>query len=494
MKKIIVLLLALIMVLACVACGSKGSKPSDTTTDTSVAPPATTDPVVTEDPAYADPKIEKEDFGGTTVTFLVRSDGTYKSIAIFEDSSNNVDSAVFWRNFDLQEKYNIVIDCIELANDQVAAEAKKQINSDELAFDVLDTAPQFQFSLAVDGLLYDMADVPIIDSTKSYWLNKFNEETSVYGRNYFLASYANLWALDSAGVVFFNTQLAEDLELGNLYQLVKDNEWTFDVMKQMSQLAYEDDGDSTWDLGDRFGSVSTMACVETMYVGIGGTILVPDGDEDLKITYTSEDNIDRLTKIIDFWADESSVLTARYGDYMPDSNQSILVHLMLGGRALFAQEQLYQLSKFADSQYVIGMLPLPMYDEDQDGYRSATHFGQASTSSIPYILSSDRLRLVGSVLEDMAYTGYRDIRPQYYDTNLKLRRAQDEDSRDVLDIIFSNTVVDLGTCLSHVGFSPNGIMRELVRDSNTAVSSRYGEVASTYESKLQDFITKITSH
>ena len=179
---------------------------------------------------------------------------------------------------------------------------------------------------------------------------------------------------------------------------------------------------------------------------------------------------------------------------MPNSNRSILVELMLGGRALFAQEQLYQLSKFSDSQYVIGMLPLPMLDENQDTYRSATHFGQASTSSIPTILAKDRLSLIGAVLEDMAYTGYRNIRPQYYDTNLKLRRAQDEDSREVLDIIFSNTVVDLGSCLSHIGFSPNGIMRELVRDSDLAISSKYAGVASNYENKLNEFIAKITSH
>ena len=501
MKNLIVLLLALIMVLACVACGNSGSTSSDTTTAPSTnattipstSVPGTSEPEgTTEDLAFADPDLEAKDFDGTTLTFLMREDGEYKSIAVFEDSSNSVASEVYWRNQALEEKYKIKIACTELHFTAVLGEAQTQINSDELAFDILDMAPSYQFVLAVDRMLYDMAEIPVVDSSKGYWLNKFNEEISVHGINYFLASYANLWTLDSAGVVFFNTELAEELQLGNLYELVMDYEWTYDVMNQMSQLAYKDDGDGEWDLDDRFGSVSTLACVETMYVGMGGTTLIPDG-EDYRITYTDEENIDRLTKIVEFWAHESSVLTARYGDYMIGSNQSILAALMLGGRALFAQEQLYQLSKFADSEYVIGMLPIPLYDENQENYRSATHYGQASTSSIPLLLSENRLELVGTILEDMAFTGWRDIRPAYYDVNLKFRRAQDEESREILDIIFENTTVDLGTCFSNTGFTPAADLRAVVRSSNTAVSSYLETNASAYALKLEELLAKLTA-
>lgn len=115
MKKIIALLAALLISAGCIACTGGNNPGGDETggtkgTDkTNVTGSDTGTSAGTEE--SLDPGLEKQDFGGGKMVFLCRDyDTNYNEIGIFEDSPNNVESAVYWRNFKLNEKYNIKID------------------------------------------------------------------------------------------------------------------------------------------------------------------------------------------------------------------------------------------------------------------------------------------------------------------------------------------------------------------------------------------------
>ena len=72
------------------------------------------------------------------------------------------------------------------------------------------------------------------------------DDSSIANKNYFLVSYANINTLNATGVVFFNTELIDDLKLESPYDLVRNNEWTYDKMFEMSKLAYKDNGDNVF--------------------------------------------------------------------------------------------------------------------------------------------------------------------------------------------------------------------------------------------------------
>lgn len=116
------------------------------------------------------------------------------------------------------------------------------------------------------------------------------------------------------------------------------------------------------------------------------------------------------------------------------SGGNLLADTLLDGRALFSQEQLYQLSTFVDSTYVIGMVPCPKYDENQKDYRTFIHVAHSSSFSLPNLLMAERLKQTATVLEDMAYLSRDGVKHEYYDVNLTIRRAQDEESQAMLSV------------------------------------------------------------
>ena len=106
MKQVFALLLATLMLVACVACGGGDSGSSTTTdgtpgttapggtTDGGDVTPGTTVPGTTE--INLDPGFENQDFDGEKLVFLTQDRGTnYQEFGVFEDSANNVASAVY---------------------------------------------------------------------------------------------------------------------------------------------------------------------------------------------------------------------------------------------------------------------------------------------------------------------------------------------------------------------------------------------------------------
>ena len=85
-------------------------------------------------------------------------------------------------------------------------------------------------------------------------------------------------------------------------------------------------------------------------------------------------------------------------------------------------------------------------------------------------------------MEDMAWFSSTTVRRAYYDDNLKLRRACDEETYRMLDIIYGNLRVDTGMILAGAGFQADQKMRDLVYagKSDNVVS----EMNSVYSSDL----------
>lgn len=412
---------------------------------------------------------------------------------IYEDSANKVDAAVFARNLAIQEKYNVTIKTNKYGFNEAVTYASTQIAANSLDFDVIDEGFEYHMMLASSGYIYDIDSVPVVNTAKHYWMQDVLDDSSIANKNYFLVSYANINTLNATGVVFFNTELIDDLKLESPYDLVRNNEWSYDKMFEMSKLAYKDNGDNVFSYDDTFGSVTTNAVTECMLAGMGGELITKDKDDMPELNLNNEKTIDIITKIVEYWADDSSLHINRYSSYQsPNNGGNLLSDTMLAGRALFMPELLYQLNGFADSDFIIGMLPLPKFDEKQEYYWSYVHQTHGTAFSVPIIMEGEQLQQTGTILEDIAYISYYDIRPVFYDENLKIRRAQDTESSEMLDIIFSHIRVDLGIILHRNGIAPNTLIRNFVLNKNTSfVSSIEGE-SLNYQAKLDEYVDKLS--
>jgi hypothetical protein len=88
-----------------------------------------------------------------------------------------------------------------------------------------------------------------------------------------------------------------------------------------------------------------------------------------------------------------------------------------------------------------GILPNPKLNEAQSEYYNAVHAWCTTSVSIPITADPER---TGIVLEALTAESYYTLRPAYYDISLKNKLMRDDESGEMLDLIFDTRCYDLG--------------------------------------------------
>jgi hypothetical protein len=110
------------------------------------------------------------------------------------------------------------------------------------------------------------------------------------------------------------------------------------------------------------------------------------------------------------------------------------------GKSLFLQAALFHVDTLRQSETDFGILPMPKYDADQEEYVQSADGWCISPLVIPSIVGNkDR---AGLIAEALAEASSVKVKPEYYEIILKGKLTRDEESAEMLDIIYTNFVVD----------------------------------------------------
>ena len=90
--------------------------------------------------------------------------------------------------------------------------------------------------------------------------------------------------------------------------------------------------------------------------------------------------------------------------------------------------------------------------------------------------------MTGTILEALAYYGYTIVKPAYYDKTLVGQSTRDDESAEMLDIIFSTLSFDFGYYYQ-VG-SYNSQLIFMVREYDRNFTSRYEAYKTEAETQL----------
>ena len=137
-----------------------------------------------------------------------------------------------------------------------------------------------------------------------------------------------------------------------------------------------------------------------------------------------------------------------------------------------------------------GVVPMPKYDEIQKGYRTLLH-DQFTVMCVPTTVEADRLDEISAVLEAMASTGYRTVRPAYYETTLRTKIAQDPQSAMMMDIITQGIYIDAGIVYTSAFNSFHAGLRTMVGEKQNNAISRYKAITKGAEAKLRGMVKKL---
>ena len=468
MKKTISFIMALLLIASLIACSESKD---NSETETQIIPSVTTSapesiPETMDEDHIPEPDIPAEaNWNGESFTILYPGWSLYQNYLYADELNGDVmNDALFNRTATVNDRLNVNVSFVtEGYIDTILTEVKKAVTAGSDAYDMAVTHCINGLQGLLSGkLILDWNTIPYVDLTRPYWNGSILEQLSIGGVTPFAASDM---LIADPNVIFFNNDIATDTNIGNIYEMVYEGEWTVDRMTQLSDIVIRDlDGDGQMTKNDQYGVCGndSWPMISFMY-GCGQFVTeFVDGIPQVALnTEAAATMIEKLYKL--FCEGDRSFISSSVSDrYIPFETY----------HALFYYLSLMTMEQYRSTEVDYGIVPFPKLDENQAEYISLNWTGLQCVPA-----SCQNYELTGMVAELLAYESKRQVQPAYFDYLLDGKIARHEDTRKMLDIIFDGCVYDFG-----MNFSNQANFLYTVPD---LIGSQSTDIASYYQSHIK---------
>ena len=431
-KRIACLVLAVLFIAsAAVACGGKASDSGPSAAAGSGANTGNVSAASTAD-IYAD-GLAAQDFGGAAFRISARDESWLNVLYdTQEETGEAINDAVYKRNRGIEDRFNVKI-TQDLG--EPATLLSKNVKAGSNDYEIYLPVDRDALTAGTQGMIYKITDIPNIDLNKPFWSQSLNKCLTIGGQLYFAYGAFNLSVYDYTHVLLFNKQTISDLGLDNPYDLVKSGNWTYDTYAEMAKAAVKDlDGNGTMDQNDFWGYVSDPKQVLPCFWIAAGVQSISKSSADIpQFTLIGDQKFtDVIGKIFSITYDNNS--------WKDSTTPTEPVDYYMDGHTLFMDCNCKTIGDLRSIQTNFGILPYPKYTADQSGYYSRVEGGNPAVVPV----TATNLQMIGTVLEALNSGSAETVIPAYYDVSLKEKYARDDDSSQMLDIIFANRIYDLG--------------------------------------------------
>jgi len=421
------------------------------------------------------------DFGGEDVNFLVvdHSMDFYKSKEIYASEQNGelFNDAVYDRNLLVEELLNVKIK--QTASSTASSAASKSLTAGDTEFDVVMPYMNETISLVQSGLLLDLNTMQYLDLDQPWWDHRANENLMINNKIFITTGDISILDNECTMVMFFNKEMIADYGLENPYELVTANKWTIDKMFELGAAVVEDiNGDGKMNNDDKWGLSVAGNAPHSMYFGAGERISNTINGE-MQIVMNNPRGVNVLDKIFTH-IENTNILTNRTG-----STDYNLVNTMFNeSRVMMVTFALVDINGLRDAEFEFGILPYPLYEESQESYNNFISTGLVSSTSVPYNCTNPDK--VSATLEAMGFYSVDTLTVAYYEKALKLRYARDDESGDMLDIIFATRVYDMGYITNWGGIGT--LIESMYNSKKNEFASEYAKIEEKAITKMQETI------
>ncbi len=441
-SKQVALLLVLAMLAGMVtACGSDTKVQTDPDmTETT----ETTDTTQTEDTLYELDDLPSDlNFGGATVTTLGREG--LSAIEFFAEEMNGelVNDAIYQRNLNVEDRLGVKLEYVMKPgtyNDMAEwmGAVTSSVQAGDKAYDMVAGYSMATASLAVQHALMELNTLEYLNFDKPWWPDSLLTEATCGGKLYVCSGDISTYMIYYMYGIYFNKDMITDYGLEDPYELVFDGTWTLDKMLEMSTGIYQDlNGNGKKDGEDQFGYDCYNVFVDSLYFGVGlWTTDKAEGDIPVLCAEFGGEKAHWLLETITEFMNTNDGLRTK------DGEQDVNTRMFKEGRSLFSSNEFqYAALQLRDTEIGYGILPVPKYDADQKGYRTVMSFPY-SLYAIPVDVKD--ASMAAAVMEALASESYRTVTPALFETGMKVKYAQDDETSQVFDIIRSSAVFDFG--------------------------------------------------
>ncbi|MCL1793832.1 MAG: hypothetical protein FWG34_08175 [Oscillospiraceae bacterium] len=422
-----------------------------------------------------------EDFGGHKFRIMLREEEYYNAKDMYteEESGEPVNDAVYKRRMEVENMLNMNFAPLWVPYGSQPAAIKKSVLAQDGAYEAIITSFDYSYQAAKSGYFADLALIAGLDLSKPWWDQNIMQETSVMNKIYYATGDITVVDNDGTWLMMFNKDMQKSFGLPDIYEIVKNGEWTLDTLTELSKgVTLDLNGDGKIGKDDQVGMATTSDSIRSFFFSTGSRILRKDANDVPYFAFDSENVLANFEKIYEIFrgADNFVMLADDIGGW------TVTQAAFLENRALFYAEVMFHLSSLRNMDTDFGVVPLPKANKEQADYCTNIHRYASAAASIPIGASDEDNRRAAVILEAMAYEGFKYLTPAYYDISLKTKYARDDDSSEMLDLILAGRSADLG----YVG-NLGGFLEAIVSD----VVGKKAALASTIEKNLPKLNTEL---
>lgn len=449
MKRALVLIFACLMLVSVLcACGNKKA-----------ANGSGGEIVIPQDGAKDTPDLPSvEEIGDISGEFyvLVSANWEWNDFEAEDEGENVVEAAIYKRNQYILDKYNVDIvneDVVKYSSTMGSGTGYKTLYNAYMAgdhiYDIAMIGTYDVATLALNGILYDINSIEHVDLTKSYWDQRANKDLSMNGKMYYTTGEISIADNRSTYVLFFSKNMIDMYDLENPYELVRNNEWTLEKFGEMVKtVGTDNNNDGIYSKEDTFGLITPTDTHLAILAAADERISTVNDEGKLELTFYNERVVNLYDTYLNIVGDHSHTYNYQYsyvtGKTGLDSTNEERISMFNNNRALFYSHTMFYMDYLRDIESDFGIIPYPKFDASQENYGNLVSAWHSQFLCVPNTGTEEDLNRTGILLEELAYTGDVFLTPAYYEKTLHGKYVRDEESSEMLDIIFDNLVYDMG--------------------------------------------------
>ncbi len=498
-RLLVLLLAAMLFAEACGTISDSMENPAETKTAETVVTETETEPA---DPATI-LELPDKDWEGKEFRVL-GYDCVYTQFQTFEISADGetgevVNDAIYRRNIGIEDKYNVKI--TEYKDDSAKNDwgsatysyFKKTMLAGEDLYDLAFLTLAKVGTAAREQYLLDLNEVEYIDFSKTWWNQNVNDTFSLFDKLYFTSSDFSLRDKNRTYILAFNKQMIQDNGLEDPFTAVREGKWTIDLATEWSQAVSHDlDGNGAIDYLDAFGLACDSYCAFTSLAFAGGVNTIgKDAEGKPQLTLNNQLTTDVIDKAMLLFGDRTlSLVCNDWNGKCGDRDMwSLSSDAFKEGRALLVTCFPHSLSTYSEScKDDYGILPFPKYDEAQEAYYSYAD-SMGMLFGIPVTCQDSSF--AGFMLEALSAASTDTSLKAYYDISCKMKYTYDEESAQMLDLIFANIQYDLANIYGISGASD--FLINIGMSKKNTFSSKYASVEKRALADIEKLITDYTA-
>ena len=429
------------------------------------------------------------DFGGAQIRILHRTENWafwHDEIWVEEEIGEIVNDAIFRRNRGVEQRLNVEISSTAVPGDwsnmnNFLRTVRTSVGAGSDDYDFIAGHAWYMPLLAPEGLMYNLKNVPHLDPEAAWWSADCAEQMTIDGKLYYITGDYSQSLLRGMNVTFFNKQLAQDFDIGNLYRIVLDGGFTIDKLGELIIGTYNDlNGDGVSNNEDMFGyATPTGNAMNAWVAAFDQPIVRKDSGGVPQLVLNSPLMIQMVETMYDFLYENNNVFVT------PESSQGQVFDMFAANRTVFMASILNANDSLRAMESDYGILPMPKRNSEQPGYYTvATDWH--SMFCIP--VTNTKIEAAGAVMEAMAAESYRRVTPAYYEVALKQKYSRDEETSQMLDIIRDGLRFDFGTVNTANLDGVNAVFRQLMDTRSRDFVSLYERSEAGYQQALDTLI------